>query len=311
MPADIPAYITALKSGVLEKNEQIARKRLKACSLCPRNCKVNRLQGDTGDCRTGARAWVSSYNSHFGEEAPLVGEHGSGTIFFTHCNLNCNFCQNFDISQEGQGQEISDAQLASIMLSLQKAGCHNINFVTPSHVVPQILSALRIAANDGLRLPLVFNTSAYDRVSTLKLMEGIVDIYMPDFKFWDPKVAKMACNAENYPQVARKALLEMHRQVGDLVLDSKGIAQRGMIIRHLVLPDGYAGSREIMHFIADKLSTDSYVNIMKQYRPCGNADQIKALSKHPSQHDFDTAFEAARKEGITRLDKPRRVFMLW
>jgi putative pyruvate formate lyase activating enzyme len=311
MSAKLPAYIDALENGLLEKFEKIAWKRLKSCTLCPRNCKVNRLDGDTGVCKTGTKAWVSSYNAHFGEEAPLVGKNGSGTIFFTHCNLNCIFCQNFDISQEGQGQEVTSEQLATVMLSLQKAGCHNINLVTPSHVVPQILSSIKIAAQDGLHLPIVFNTSAYDHVFTLKLLEGIVDIYMPDFKFWDPKVAKMACDAEDYPEKARKALMEMHRQVGDLVMDSDGIAQRGMIIRHLVLPGGLAGTRETMHFIAEKLSNDSYVNIMKQYRPCGNASKIKALSKHPSQQDFEAAYHAARVEGIKRLDKPRRVFMLW
>jgi putative pyruvate formate lyase activating enzyme len=311
MPAHLPLYISALESGLLKRNEQIARKRLGACTLCPRNCKVNRLEGETGVCATGADAWISSFSAHFGEEAPLVGENGSGTIFFTHCNLNCSFCQNFDISQEAQGRAITDAQLASVMLSLQNEGCHNINLVTPSHVVPQILSALKIAAGGGLRLPLIFNTSAYDRVSTLKLLEGIVDIYMPDFKFWDPKVAQMACKAEDYPDHARRAILEMHRQVGDLVLDSQGIARRGMLIRHLVMPEGLAGTREVMHFIAEKLSTSSYVNIMNQYRPCGKASRIKVLSKPPSADDVEAAFKAARAEGLKRLDKPRRVFMLW
>ena len=311
MPLQPPAYITALENGLLEKNAQIAKKRLAACNLCPRNCVVNRLEGDKGVCQTGVQAYISSYNAHFGEEAPLVGENGSGTIFFTHCNLNCLFCQNFDISQEGQGQEITDEQLAQVMLSLQKAGCHNINFVTPSHVVPQILSALIIAAGEGLHLPLVFNTSAYDKVSTLKLLDGIVDIYMPDFKFWDPEVARMACNAEDYPEIARKALLEMHRQVGDLAINSEGIAQRGLLVRHLVLPQGQAGTRKIMHFLATRISTNSYVNIMKQYRPCGHAHKVESLARQPSRQDFEAAYEAARAEGIQRLDRPRRVFMLW
>ncbi len=304
-----PAYIQTFKNGALSKKIEAARQLLSPCCLCPRKCNVDRLGGETGVCHTAALAWVSSYNSHFGEESPLVGSHGSGTIFFTHCNLMCLFCQNFDISHQGHGQEVTDDQLAAIMLALQQQGCHNINFVTPSHVVPQILAALEIAIPQGLDVPLVYNSGGYDRPSTLKLLEDVFDIYMPDFKFWDRDIAESACQAGNYAQVACKALKEMHRQVGDLVTDDAGIAQKGLIIRHLVLPGGMAGTREIMRFIAGEISTDSYVNIMAQYRPCGRAAEIKGLNTFLSPADYQKALQAATEEGITRLDQPRRHFM--
>jgi len=305
-----PAYIETYKKGLLQNKIDKAGRILDDCRLCPRACGVDRNSEQRGVCKTGRNAVVSSYHAHFGEEAPLVGEKGSGTIFFTHCNLLCNFCQNYDISHQGYGRPVSCAQLAAIMLKLQKAGCHNINFVTPSHVVPQILSALEIAINAGLSVPLVYNTSGYDRVDTLKLLEGIIDIYMPDFKFWDVAVAEMTCSAADYPTVARQALLEMHRQCGDLVLDEAGIARRGLLIRHLVLPQGLAGTREVMHFIARNISRNSYVNIMPQYRPCGQASEVKALAASISQQEFRQALETARDEGIMRTDKPRRVFMI-
>jgi len=304
------AYIETYNKGLLKKKAEQARKILASCVLCPRMCKVDRLSGETGVCKTGERAMVSSYNAHFGEEAPLVGRNGSGTIFFTHCNLLCVFCQNYDISHEDCGEEVSDEQLADIMLALQKSGCHNINFVTPSHVVPQILSALNLAAEKGLCIPLVYNTGGYDRIETLKILDGIVDIYMPDFKFWDPDIAYKSCEAKDYPEFARNALTEMSRQVGDLVTDASGIAQRGLLVRHLVMPHGHAGTREVMHFIADKISKNTYVNIMFQYRPCGKAYQFKEFSSRPSDRNFDEAVKSAREEGITRLDKPRRVFVL-
>jgi putative pyruvate formate lyase activating enzyme len=294
----------------LAEKVKVAQRRLQDCTLCPRKCHVDRLAGDTGVCETGANARVSSFDAHFGEEAPLVGSHGSGTIFFTHCNLLCLFCQNFDISHEGHGQETTSADLAAMMLALQGQGCHNINFVTPSHVVPQILAALEIAIPEGLAVPLVYNTGSYDRTSTLKLLEGVIDLYMPDFKFWDSAVAKAACDAEDYPAVARAALSEMHRQVGDLVVDENGIAQRGLIIRHLVLPNEMAGTREVMRFIARKISSESYVNIMSQYRPCGRAAEIDGLGKFPTRSDFKNAVEIAKQEGIERLDEPRQIFIL-
>jgi len=304
-----PAYIETHKKGLLKKKAEHARKILGSCVLCPRRCKADRFSGETGVCKTGARAMVSSYNAHFGEEAPLAGRNGSGTIFFTHCNLLCVFCQNYDISHEGCSEEVSDEQLAGIMLALQKSGCHNINFVTPSHVVPQILSALDIAVENGLCIPLVYNTGGYDRIETLKILDGVIDIYMPDFKFWDPDIADKACDAKDYPEFARNALAEMFRQVGDLVVDEQGIAQHGLLVRHLVMPHGQAGTREVMRFIADKISKNTYVNVMFQYRPCGNANQFREFSSRPSEKDFDEAVTAAKEEGITCLDKPRRVFM--
>jgi putative pyruvate formate lyase activating enzyme len=305
-----PVYVKAYQNGCLGKKVRAAYAMLRSCSLCPRKCKVNRLAGETGICKTGRYAKVSSYNPHFGEEAPLVGSQGSGTVFFTHCNLLCLFCQNFDISHEGYGQEVSNEELAGMMLALQKLGCHNINFVTPSHVVPQILEAVEIAVQQGLSVPLIYNTGGYDQPQTLKLLEDVFDIYMPDFKFWDPGISEQACSARDYPEVARTALKEMHRQVGDLVVDSAGIARRGLLIRHLILPHGLAGTGEIMRFIAQELSADSYVNIMTQYRPCGRAFEVTGLGGYPSRSDFEAAVEAARRQGITRLDRPRRVFML-
>jgi len=308
MPPTEPVYIKTFKRGLLRKKREEAFAILKSCTLCPRMCEIDRISGKTGICKTGAKAYLSSYNPHFGEESPLVGSHGSGTIFFTHCNLLCNFCQNYDISHEGHGEEISDEGLASIMMLLQQSGCHNINFVTPSHIVPQILSAVEHAVNQGLSVPLIYNSGGYDRVETLKLLEGVFDIYMPDFKFWDPGIAETTCNARDYPEVVRQALIEMHRQVGDLVLDKKGIARRGLLIRHLVLPKGLSGAREIMKFISCRLSKNSYVNIMPQYRPCGRAGEIKALSSHLLSDDYKLALRFAKEEGILRLDQPRRVF---
>jgi putative pyruvate formate lyase activating enzyme len=306
----LPLYLETAQKGILSQRIAYAQKALKACNLCPRKCRVDRSAGQPGICKTGHQAVVASFNAHFGEESPLVGRHGSGTIFFSHCNLLCSFCQNFDISHEGWGEEVTDEQLAGIMLALQDAGCHNINFVTPSHVVPQILSSLAVAIDRGLCLPLVYNTSAYDRVSTLKLLEGIVDIYMPDFKFWDPEVAQRTCMAADYPKVAKRAIMEMHRQVGDLVIDSEGLARRGLLLRHLVLPAGLAGTRKIMGFIARKVSDRTYVNLMAQYRPCGRAAEIAELASPLSRQDYLRAVKEAEAEGITRLDRPRRVFII-
>ncbi len=281
---------------------------MRACTLCPRECRVDRLAGQTGICKTGANAWVSSYSPHFGEEAPLVGSNGSGTIFFTHCNLMCTFCQNYDISHQESGQEVTDVQLAAMMNELQEMGCHNINFVTPSHVIPQILEALVLAVEDGLRVPLVYNSGGYDSIETLKLVEDVFDIYMPDFKFWDSQIAEQTCNAADYPAVARRAMREMHRQVGDLLIDDNGIARCGLLVRHLILPRGLAGTRDIMRFIANEISPDTYVNLMSQYRPCGRAAEIEALAARPTADDFSNAHRAAEEEGIRRFDRPRRAF---
>ncbi|MCK4407498.1 MAG: hypothetical protein KAV44_07460 [Bacteroidales bacterium] len=297
-----PVYIKSAKSGKLNEKKKEAFKKLAKCTLCPRNCKVNRLEGETGVCKTGIKAWVSSYSPHFGEEAPLVGYHGSGTIFFTHCNLLCNFCQNYDISHEGNGVEVTNAQLATFMLQLQKIGCHNINFVTPSHVIPQILSALELAVENGLSVPLIYNTSAYDSVESLKLLDGVIDIYMPDFKFWDSEISQKICKAKDYPEKAKESIKEMHRQVGDFIIDENGIAKQGLLVRHLVLPQDLVNTRKIMRFIYQEISPNTYVNIMPQYRPCGLASEIPELSSPLSQKDYTLALQVAKEEGITRLD---------
>jgi len=296
-----PIYLETARKGQLMQKVNDARRILSACTLCPRNCQVDRLSGELGDCKTGAEAIVSSYNAHLGEEPPLVGYSGSGTIFFTHCSLKCNFCQNEGISHLGEGDVFGMAQLATTMLILQNAGCHNINLVTPTHVVPQILSALSIAIDGGLSIPLVYNSSGYDCVETLQILEGVVDIYMPDFKFWDPAVADVTCHAPDYPEAARQALKEMHRQVGDLQIGKSGLAERGLIVRHLVMPEGMAGTSEVMRFIARELSDDTYVNLMDQYRPCGQARQMPGLNRSLSQQEFDKALSEAKAAGIKRF----------
>jgi putative pyruvate formate lyase activating enzyme len=307
-----PSYVSAWKKGTLQKRIRQGLAALQHCTLCPRRCKVDRGREATGYCRTGRLAKVASFNAHFGEEEPLVGEKGSGTIFFSHCNLLCNFCQNYEISHHGEGRLVADEELAHIMLQLQNAGCHNINLVTPSHVVPQILSAVGIAADRGLSVPLVFNSGGYDNVATLKLLEGIVDIYMPDFKFWDPVVARQTCDAKDYPAVARKAIIEMHRQVGDLRIDEQcGVAYKGLLVRHLVLPGGLAGTPRVMDFIARQISRHTYVNVMAQYRPCGKAGTVKPLAAPLSAEAYHQAVQDAWAAGITRLDRPRRVFRIW
>jgi putative pyruvate formate lyase activating enzyme len=311
MPEFEPACIQAHQSGLLRRNLAEARARMSSCTLCPRMCRVDRLSGETGVCRTGRQALVSSFNAHFGEEAPLVGANGSGTVFFTHCNLLCLFCQNFEISHEGIGESVTDEQLAGIMLALQRQGCHNINFVTPSHVVPQILAALELAVPAGLSVPLVFNSGGYDRIETLRLLDGVIDIYMPDFKFWDPEVARNACNAPDYPETARQALLEMHRQVGDLELDDRGIARRGLLVRHLVMPGGLAGTRDVMRFIAREVSPRTYVNVMSQYRPCGRADEVPGLETALAPEEYRRAVRETIAEGITRLDQRQPPFRRW
>jgi len=305
-----PAYIETRHRGLLKEKIDQAYEILKACTLYPRECGVDRLSGEKGICQTGEYALVSSYNPHFGEENPLVGRNGSGTIFFAQCNLLCIFCQNYDISHQGEGVEFSSQDLTRVMLSLQARGCHNINFVTPSHVVPQILTALDKATEGGLKVPLVYNTSGYDKAETLDILEGVFDIYMPDFKFWDPEVADQLCDAPNYPAVARRAFREMHRQVGDLMLDEQEIAQRGLLVRHLVLPEEMAGTREVMEFLAKEISVNTYVNIMAQYRQCGRAAEVPSLRRSISDEEYQQAVDLACQEGITRLDERKRVFAL-
>lgn len=278
---------------------------LECCSVCPRNCGVNRLAGETGACRTPREAIVSSYGPHFGEEALLVGRHGSGTIFFANCNLRCVFCQNYSISQLGEGRKVSKEELAYIMLELQAEGCHNINLVSPTHVVPQILEALEIAVESGLRVPLVYNSGGYDSVDTLRILEGIVDIYMPDMKYEDEKVARDLSGIDNYPAVNKAAVKEMHRQTGDLQADKNGVAEKGLLVRHLVLPHGLAGTEEIVNFLAREISPDTYLNIMAQYHPCYKAVQIPGLDRRISSAEFREALSLARRAGLNRLDRIR------
>lgn len=300
------AYVEAYRSGRLKEKIERGLSWLKKCILCPRFCKVNRLSGEKGYCRTPREAVVASYGAHFGEERPLVGRKGSGTIFFSNCNLFCVFCQNYDISHGGQGVSISARDLAGIMVHLQQQGCHNINFVTPSHVIVQILEALPFAVDMGLNVPLVYNCGGYERSAALKLLEGVVDIYMPDFKFWDPRVARELCSAPDYPERARQALREMHRQVGDLELDAAGVAVRGLLVRHLVMPDGLAGTASVMGFLANEISRNTYVNVMDQYHPCGQAHGHRHLGRRITSGEFEEALQAAGQAGLWRLDDRHR-----
>jgi putative pyruvate formate lyase activating enzyme len=302
-----PVYLKAARKGELRKRALRAEAVLEKCTLCPRECGVNRKAQETGYCRTGALARVASFSPHFGEESPLVGRHGSGTIFFSSCNLLCDFCQNFEISHENQGEEIDAAQLAAIMLALEEHGCHNINFVTPTHVVPQILNALVVAVEYGLHTPLVYNCGGYEKVETLRLLDGIVDIYMPDFKFWDSRWSGRYCHAPDYPEVARAAFSEMFRQVGDLVVDTEGIARHGLLVRHLVMPGGIAGTGDIAGFIAGKLSKNTYINIMDQYRPCGRASQDDLINRRLTAREYRDAVDATRRAGLDRLDSRERI----
>ena len=298
-----PGYLNLYKEGVLQGRVAEARAILKSCRLCPRHCEVDRTADETGYCRTGKRSVVSSYSPHFGEENPLVGIHGSGTLFFTHCNLLCLFCQNYEISHRGEGREVAPDRLARMMLDLQETGCHNINFVSPSHVVAQIVEALPLAIAEGLRVPLIYNTGGYDAVETLKLLDGVFDIYMPDLKFMDGEVAEKFCRAGDYPEKAKAAIREMHRQVGDLMLNSQGIAERGLLVRHLVLPGELAGTREAMRFLAREISRNTYVNIMAQYRPCGQALEHPPLNRRITAAEYEEALRMAHEEGIRRLDE--------
>jgi putative pyruvate formate lyase activating enzyme len=270
---------------------------------------VNRLENKTGVCKSGRLARVTSAFTHFGEEDCLRGWNGSGTIFFSFCNLRCVFCQNWETSQEGDGTEVDADELATLMLDLQRRGCHNVNFVTPEHVVPQILEALAVAVPRGLRLPLVYNTSAYDSMESLRWMDGVVDVYMPDFKYWSPESAARVLKARDYPEVARKVIAEMHRQVGDLVLDGEGLAQRGLLIRHLVMPGALDDTNDILHWIAETLGRDTYVNVMSQYRPEGRVlrepERFRDLTRALLPEEYEQALDHARRAGLRRLDVRR------
>jgi putative pyruvate formate lyase activating enzyme len=296
-----PSYLR-LAPGMLSDKVKEAEEILKECTLCPRNCGVDRTSGEQGFCKTGDRPFISSYGAHFGEERPLVGRSGSGTIFMGHCNLGCIFCQNYSISHLGEGVEMSFEKLADIMLSLQKEGCHNINLVTPTHQMPMLLRSLLMASENGLKIPIVYNCGGYESLNAIRILEGVVDIYMPDFKYMDPVMALKYSDAEGYPEAARTALKEMHRQVGDLMTDKNGIALRGLLLRHLVLPGRIAGTAELVKFVAGEISKNTYINIMEQYHPCYKASVKPPLDRRITPAEYSEAIETAEEAGLSRID---------
>jgi len=297
-----PAYLNLAESGELAARAVDAWQHLEDCDLCARYCHMNRLRTVKGAvCRTGERAIVCSHGPHHGEEDVLRGRRGSGTIFFSWCNLRCVYCQNWDISQKGVGREVEPEELAAMMLQLQAMGCHNINFVTPSHVVAQIIAAVEIAASKGLELPLVYNTGGYDSIEALRMLDGIIDIYMPDMKYADSRQAHEFSHVRNYVEANRAAVKEMHRQVGDLVTDENGIALRGLLVRHLVLPGDISGSKSILEFLAEEISADTCLNLMDQYRPCYRADENPPLDRAVTSREFSRARSWAVQLGLHRF----------
>lgn len=293
-PADFPERLR-------ERAERMAE-RLSRCDICPRLCGVDRRRGELGVCGTGRKAVVASYGPHFGEEAPLVGFSGSGTVFFSGCSLNCSFCQNYEISHLGEGEQKEPETLASIFLSVQRLGCHNLNLVTPTHVTPQILESLSLAVDRGFSLPVVYNCGGYERVDTLRELEGVVDIYMPDVKFLSRESAERYCAAPDYPEVVREALREMERQVGPLALDRRGIARRGLLVRHLVMPGNASTTREVIDFLAEEIGVDTYLNLMDQYRPCGRALEFPEIGRRITSGEWTEARDHALRRGMKRLD---------
>lgn len=300
-----PAYLQLYRAGELRHRAEEALESLRSCRHCPRKCGDDRLANEKGVCKTGRFACVSSYSAHFGEEGCLTGHHGSGTIFFAWCNLRCPFCQNYEISHGGYGYETPPERLAAMMLELQEEGCNNINLVSPSHVVPQILEALVLAVEGGLHLPLVYNTSSYDSLESLNQLDGVVDIYMPDFKVWDPHMARKYLSAKDYPEAARRAIKEMRRQVGELKFDEQGLAKRGVLVRHLVMPGGVSGTREIMKFLAREVSPDTYVHVMSQYYPAGkvSGEKLPEINRRITSQEYADALTAAVKAGLYRFDQ--------
>lgn len=295
-----PSYIEMFKKGILHERVQILKQFLEECQLCPRRCKVNRLKGQKGYCKAPAELMVSSAFPHFGEEPPLVGKYGSGTIFLTHCNLRCIFCQNYEISHLGYGEKITSKELAEIMLYLQRQGCHNINFVTPTHYVPQILESLIYAIEMGLEIPLIYNCGGYESLEVIKLLEGIFDIYMPDIKFLNPAHSSLFCETPDYPYIVKLIVKEMHRQVGDLKINDEGIAFRGLLIRHLVMPNGMSDTPEVLKFVATEVSIHSYVNIMAQYRPLYRAHDFPPISRRITPKEYIEAIQLAKSLGLYR-----------
>jgi putative pyruvate formate lyase activating enzyme len=298
-----PAYKKLERDGGFARRVEKAYALFENCRLCPRECGVDRTRGDIGFCRAPVKPVVYGAHPHFGEEMPLVGQGGSGTIFFSNCNLRCLFCQNWPISLEGQGGEMRDEDLADMMVNLQKIGCHNINVVTPTHVMPNILNATRIALKKGLNLPLVYNTSGYERIEILRMLDGIVDIYMPDLKYMDPdKAAKYSAGASDYPEVTKKAIVEMQRQVGELMVDGRGVALRGLLIRHLVMPNRVAGTEKFVRWVAESLPKSTYINIMSQYRVEYKAFEHPEIARGITAQEFLEAMDWAEKYGLTNLD---------
>ncbi len=300
----IPGYLKLHSEGLLQARVEQAVELLSSCRVCPRNCGVNRLKDEVGECMTGRHALVASSFPHMGEEDCLRGNSGSGTIFFAGCNLKCVFCQNYDISHDLGGLRVTPEYMARMMMDLQEKNCHNINLVTPDHVIPQILEGLLIAVEEGLRIPLIFNSSAYCSDELLDLLDGIIDIYMPDFKFWDPVFSRAYLHASDYPEIARRSIIKMHSQVGDLHLDEKGIARRGLLVRHLVMPVESDNTRSIMNFLAEEVSIHTYVNIMDQYHPSGLVccDDFDELNRRIRPDEFDNAIEIAHEQGLYRID---------
>ncbi len=301
-----PVYLRTWREGGLDAKVAAAHQELADCRACPRDCAVNRLVDERGVCHTGRWPYVASAFAHFGEEDCLRGWNGSGTIFFSYCNLKCVFCQNWDISSQEAGRQLTAEQIADLMLRLQEAGCHNINFVTPEHVAPQLVEAITLAVSRGLQLPLVYNTSAYDAIASLELMDGLIDIYMPDFKFWEPESSRRLARASDYPQIARAALREMQRQVGILMFDRDGVARRGVLVRHLVLPGHVDEAGAVFRWLHDTVSPDTYVNIMGQYRPehrVPGADRYADIDRRPAPREMVAALAAARRAGLWRFDE--------
>jgi len=301
-----PAYLDTYRSGQLEERVRKAVESLRSCRCCPRGCGVNRLEDWFGVCRTGRRARVASYGPHLGEEDVIRGWAGSGTVFFSACNLSCQFCQNWDVSQAEEGGWGGKVEIATMALELQEKGCHNLNLVTPEHVVPQVLEALLMAAEHGLRIPIVYNTSAYDSVETLRLLDGVVDVYMPDFKVWEPDLCRKYLKAGDYSDRAREAIQEMHRQVGVLEVDpGTGLARRGVLLRHLVLPGCLEDSSNIFRWISEELSPDACVNIMDQYHPAGAVAKdgvFPELNRRLTPEEYEQALRLARVAGLRRLE---------
>ncbi len=297
---DFPVYLKTKSEGILDERIEELESKLNPCVLCPRTCRSNRIADELGYCRAPYDLYVSSAFPHFGEEAPLVGTNGSGTIFLSHCNLKCIFCQNYELSTYGEGIHCSYGRLATLMVELQQRGCHNINFVTPTHYVPHIVKTLSIAIEKGLTIPLVYNCGGYESIEVVKLLDGIVDIYMPDIKFLNGKLSKKFCKAEDYPEIVKEVIKEMQRQVGDLYIDEHGVAKRGLLIRHLVLPTFCEDTKSILRFVRDEVSEHAFVNIMAQYHPCYRANEYEEISKRITTKEYFEAIDYARSIGLTR-----------